>query len=196
MIATITKPPRPPVPGHEAVFCVRCAARLGVGTPDNDGRRRLLCESCDYIHYENPKVLVSCFVSAGTGVLLCRRAIEPAKGRWSLPGGFLENGETLEQAAVREIIEETGVSVRPQELVFYGATTLTSLGQVYVNFRVTVVTTHCEMSREALQVGFFRESEVPWKEIAYPAIAASLRVFFIELRRNRFGVHIASDRMA
>lgn len=172
---------------------MRCAAPLTAGTPENDGRRRLYCESCNYIHYENPKILVSCFVSADSSVLLCRRAIEPAYGRWSLPGGFLESGETLEQAAAREILEETGVVVEPSQLILYSATTLTLLGQVYVTFRANVATHQCKTGRESLQVGFFQENDTPWNSIAFPAISANLRAFFAELARNRFGVHITSD---
>jgi ADP-ribose pyrophosphatase YjhB (NUDIX family) len=187
------KRPESLAPAREVAFCVHCAGRLIVGMPEEDGRRRLWCRACDYVHYDNPKVLVACFVSAGERILLCRRAIEPAYGRWSLPGGFVERGETLEQAAAREIAEEAGVVLKPEKLVLYGATSLMSLSQVYIMFRAKVVSRQCATGRESLQVKFFRETDVPWNAISYPAVAASLRAFFAELASNCFGVHVDSE---
>jgi ADP-ribose pyrophosphatase YjhB (NUDIX family) len=173
-------------------FCVRCGGRLVLGLSNADARDRLICSCCDYVHYQNPKVLVACFVTCGSSVLLCRRALDPAYGRWSIPGGFLEEGETLEQAAARETFEESGVAVDPGSLSLYGVTTLTGLREVYVNFRVAVPSKHCEAGREALQTGFFSEHEVPWGAIAHAEIADGLRLFFGELNSNQFGIHVTS----
>ena len=121
---------------------------------------------------------------------MCRRANEPAAGLWTIPTGFMEEYETLEQATVREIYEETGVVVDSDNLVLYTVANLPFISEVYVTFRAGVadVTTHC--GPECLDVRFFEQSEIPWNALAYDAMAGFLRLFWRELATNRFGVHI------
>lgn len=157
-----------------------------------DTRERLICAQCDHVHYENPRILVTCFVTYGDAVLLCRRALEPAYGKWAPPAGFLENGETVQEAAARETLEETGVVINPKQLAMYGVTTLTAMEQVYLSFRAKVRADHCTSGPESLDVGFFREQDVPWRELAYPQIARDLRVFFREIAADQYDVHVRS----
>lgn len=139
---------------------------------------------------DRPQVLVSTIVGAGDRVLLCRRAYAPAAQRWGLPGGFLECGETLEQAAARETLEETGVRLDPTALRLHALSSLPEISEVYVGF-VTAVPESTELvcGSECLDVQFFRESEVPWDLLTYADVAAYLRLYFREREAASFGVH-------
>jgi 8-oxo-dGTP pyrophosphatase MutT (NUDIX family) len=111
---------------------------------------------------------------------------------WAPPAGYLEEGESLEQAAARETLEETGVVVDPQRLALHGVCTLTALGQVYVSFRTQVAIRHCAPGREVLDAGYFDAQSVPWSALTYPQIETDLRVFLAELATGQFGVHVNS----
>src|ERR1700692_4622421 len=97
-------------------YCSECGAAVARQWIHQDGRERYVCLSCDRVHCQNPRVIVSCVVAVGQRILMCRRSQEPARGQWVLPSGFLECGETLEQGAARETFEETGVSLDPNQL--------------------------------------------------------------------------------
>lgn len=181
-----------PIAAGSAGFCTCCSAALARRVPVDDVRERLVCTRCDRVHYENPKVLVTCVVTCGRSVLLCRRALQPAYGLWAPPSGFLEEGETLQEAAARETFEETGVVIDAEHLALRGVITLTALRQVYVGFRARVAVRHCVAGREAIEAGFFSEQDVPWPQIAYPEIAADLRAFFSELATGQHRMHVSS----
>jgi len=183
---------RAAVSGSRAVFCTYCGSLLVRRASRNNFRERRVCTRCNYVHCENPKVLVSCLVSCGERVLLCRRAVEPAYGMWAPPSGFLEAGETLEEAAARETLEETGVVINAQRLDLRGVTTLTTLRQVYVGFRTRVDSTHCAPGPESIEAQFLTEEEIPWRQISFPGIAADLRAFFLELASGQYRVHVNS----
>ncbi len=147
--------------------------------------------------YRNPKVLVSTIVGCEESILLCRRAIAPAVGKWSLPGGFVECCEPLEVAAARETREETGVIVNPGTLRFHAVFTLTEISEVYVSFlgaAVDDVSPLC--GSECLDVGYFDESNLPWNELAYSDIGWYLRLYFRELRSGRHAVHFSRSDSA
>jgi len=173
-------------------FCTHCGSLLVRRVPLDDTRLRLVCTRCEHVHYENPRILVSCFVTWGQDVLLCRRALQPGYGLWAPPAGYLEEGESLEQAAARETLEETGVVVDPHRLALHGVSTLTALGQVYVSFRTQVALRGCAPGREALDAGYFDAPSVPWGLLTYPQIETDLRVFLNELATGQFGVHLNS----
>ena len=142
-----------------------------------DARERLICPICGHIHYENPRVLVACLVTYIDRVLLCRRALEPAYGLWAPPGGYLENDETLEDAAAREVWEEAGVKLTSCDLVLRGVTTLTELQQVYVHFSATTRDSTCRAGAESLDAVFFEPCDIPWHRLAFPSIARDLTQF-------------------
>lgn len=129
-------------------------------------------------------------ITCGSHLLMCRRANEPAAGLWTPPTGFMEEHETLEQAAARETHEETGVRVDPDSLILHTIANLPFISEVYVTFRAEVadMTTCC--GPECLQVRFFDESEIPWNSLAYGAMVGFLRLFLRERAANRFGVHV------
>jgi NADH pyrophosphatase NudC (nudix superfamily) len=173
-----------------AKFCSECGAPLQLRWVEADLRDRLVCTVCGSIRYQNPKVLVVVMITCGSRLLLCRRALKPAAGLWSAPAGFMEEGETLEQAAAREALEETGVSVDPDNLILHTIANLPSISEVYVTFRGTVVNSDVRCGPECLDVAFFDEREIPWHALAYPAMTGFLRMFFRELNTNQFGVHL------
>jgi ADP-ribose pyrophosphatase YjhB (NUDIX family) len=153
-------------------------------------RHRLVCVQCGNIHYKNPHVLVAAIITCGTRLLMCRRAQEPDAGLWTTPTGFMEEHETLEQATVRELFEETGVRVDQDRLILHAITNLPFISEVYVAFRATVSTTEVRCGPECLDVGFFEPSEIPWRSLAYSAMTGYLKLFLRELASNRFGIHV------
>lgn len=154
-------------------------------------RVRRVCARCGEIAYHNPQVLVTTIVASGDRVLLCRRASPPAAGRWVLPGGFMESGETLEEAAARETYEETGVRLDPRELRLYGVATLTEISEVYVGFLATLAEcTDLVCDSECTEVSFFGEADLPWTELAYPDIGVYLRLYFCERRGGAHVIHV------
>lgn len=178
--------PAPDISGH----CFRCGTGLRLADPDNDDLRRLVCPRCQFIHYENPKILVGGIVTSAGRILLCRRALEPSRGLWALPAGFLESRESLEAGAAREIREEAGIAIDPRQLVPCVLSSLIDLQQVYVFFRLDVEECRPCPGRESLAAEFFRRSEVPWDKLAFRGMRQYIESAFAESARNEFNVHL------
>jgi ADP-ribose pyrophosphatase YjhB (NUDIX family) len=171
-------------------FCVQCAHALELAVPQGDHQQRLCCPSCGYVHYENPKILVSCLAYWQDKVLWMRRAQPPRQGLWSIPSGFMERGETLSVAAARELHEETLVKINPASLTLYIIGTITSISEVYVVFRGELDSPEYGIGDESLEVGLFSESEAPWAQFAYPEVEGPTRRFYQELKSGQFGVYM------
>jgi ADP-ribose pyrophosphatase YjhB (NUDIX family) len=169
-------------------FCSLCAAPVVVRIPDDDNRPRHVCTVCGEIHYINPKVVVGCLAEFGDRILMCRRAIEPRYGKWTLPAGFLECGETLEVGALRETMEEAGANVQLDGL--YTMLSIPHASQIYVMFRATLAEPVYSAGTESLEVALLSEAEIPWDEIAFSTIHRTLRHYFEDRRRGRFDVHV------
>lgn len=173
-------------------FCGLCGGPLVERFVDAEQRVRPVCAHCAEIAYRHPLVLVSAIVAAGDRVLLCRRISPPAAGRWALPGGFMECGETLEEAAARETFEETGVRFNPRELRLHAVSTLPEISEVYVGFLATVAEdTDPVCGSECTEVRFFVETAVPWTELAYPDVGDYLRLYFRERRSGAHAIHFS-----
>ena len=172
-------------------YCPECGELLQVRWIAAEGRDRSVCNRCNAIRYDNPRILVSTVVFHEQRLLLCRRAQEPSLGRWNLPSGFLERGETLEAAAARETLEETAVRVHADDLQLYVVTSLTKIGEVYVCFRIAVDSEECSAGEECLEARFFDEANVPWDRLAFREMYGFLRLFFRELRNGEFGIHLS-----
>ncbi|MDB5970353.1 MAG: hydrolase [Hydrocarboniphaga sp.] len=173
-------------------FCSACGAPLVERLIPADSRIRLACSSCGIVAYCNPQVLVTALVSVEGQVLLCRRAQPPAKGRWVLPGGFIECKETLGEAAVRETLEETGIRLDVSELRLHTLSSLPDIGEIYVGLRISLAQQQSiVIGSECEDVRYFSEAELPWAELAYPDIGNYLRLFFREQRRNEYAVHFS-----
>ena len=172
-------------------FCASCGSpRVERVVPNGDTLERDVCAACGTIHYQNPKVVVGCLPEFEDRVLLCRRAIEPRKGLWTLPAGFLENGETLETGALRETLEEAGARVAVSGL--YAVISLPHISQVYMMFRSRLLDLDFGPGPESLEVRLFAEREVPWESLACRTIARTLRNYFLDRRLAAFRLHVSA----
>lgn len=167
-------------------FCSNCGAALAAPL---DGTTR--CAACGALALPGPKVLVACFVFQGDRLLWMRRAHDPQRGFWAVPAGFMELGETLEEAAARELREETGLVLAPSELRLYSLGSITQINEVYVAFRASVSDACCAPGPEALDVRFFAEAELPWDQVAFPRANYSIQMAYDDIRRGRFGLYLA-----
>ncbi len=172
-------------------FCFHCGSLLSERIPPDDDMLRLVCESCDYIHYDNPRVLVGVQLHCGQNLFWIKRATEPGKGRWTFPYGFLESGESLQAGAARELREETGIEVEPGRLVPYGIVSLVIMNQVYLVFRYP-----CEHEIEGCTTpevedwGWFAEHEAPWDDLAFPEATRQVHQTYNFLRTGEFPIHV------
>lgn len=172
-------------------FCYHCGHQLERSIPPGDDREREHCLACDNTHYVNPRILVSCIVHSDAKLLWIRRGLDPAKGLWAMPAGFMEQGESLQQATVRELGEETGLVIAADALELSVLSSLTFINQVYVVFRVY----HREVtlrppSAEVQDIAFLKESEVPWQQLAYPETEHYMRSFYREVKAAHFEPYI------
>lgn len=172
-------------------FCSTCGSgRLDFRVPDGDALPRHVCADCGVIHYQNPKVVVGCLPAYGDRVLLCLRAIEPRRGWWTLPAGFLENGETVVAGAARETLEEAGATVDVGAL--YTLISLPHINQVYMVFRATLPQPVFGAGPESLEVRLFAEEEIPWDRIAFRTIGRTLRNYFLDRKLGTFPTRVSS----
>jgi len=173
-------------------YCTQCGARVSLLVPPGDDRLRHVCRACETVHYQNPKVVAGCIPEWGERVLLCRRAIEPRYGKWTLPAGFMEKGETTVQAAVRETLEEANarVEIAPLFTLF----DIPRIDQLYLIFRARLLDLDFHAGDETLELSLFAEAQIPWHELAFPAIERTLELYFEDRRRGRFGFHTGEIR--
>ncbi|WFF40286.1 NUDIX domain-containing protein [Salinicola endophyticus] len=167
-------------------YCSQCGNPVRFAIPEGDDRPRFQCDACGTIHYQNPRIVAGTLPVSGSRVLLCRRAIAPRKGFWTLPAGFMENGETVEQAALRETREEASAVVDAPSL--YTLISLPHIDQVYMIFRGELDGGYAA-GPESLEVALFEESEIPWGELAFPTIERTLRHFFSDRVHGHFPLH-------
>jgi ADP-ribose pyrophosphatase YjhB (NUDIX family) len=168
-------------------YCSVCGAPVTVRVPPGDTLPRHVCDACGAIHYSNPLLVVGTLPQWEDRVLLCRRAIEPRLGLWTLPAGFMENQETVAQAALRETSEEAGAGIALEEM--YAVVSVPHISQVHVIFRARLLSADFRPGSETLEVGLFREEEIPWDQIAFRSITLTLRHFFADRRSGRFSLH-------
>jgi ADP-ribose pyrophosphatase YjhB (NUDIX family) len=169
--------------------CRACGSPVVYLIPKDDNRERAVCPACATVHYENPLNVVGTVPIWGAEVLLCKRAIEPRYGFWTLPAGFLELGETSAEGALRETVEESGAQVDLGPL--FSVLDVARVGQVHLFYLATMRSPALDPGSETLEARLFREDEVPWDEIAFRTVRETLRYFFDDRRRGQFGVHRA-----
>lgn len=170
-------------------FCSLCGAAVTQKIPPDDNRMRHVCTACGEIHYQNPKLIVGAIPEWEDKILLCRRAIEPRYGFWTLPAGFMENGETTLAGALRETWEEAEAKVQKVEL--YRLFDLPHINQVYIFYRAELVNGEFGVGTESLETRLFSEQEIPWRELAFPIVGETLTEYFEERRHGRFSVRIS-----
>jgi ADP-ribose pyrophosphatase YjhB (NUDIX family) len=176
-------------------YCSVCGKPVSKKIPPGDNLLRFVCESCQTIHYHNPKIVAGCIPEWGNQILLCRRAIEPRSGLWTFPAGFMEIGESTEQAARRETEEEAHAQVELTSL--YAVLSLPHVGQVYMVFRGRMVTPEFRAGEESLDVRLFNRDAIPWDDIAFSVVKDALRRYVEDAVHGTFRVHVASlsDRL-
>ena len=165
-------------------YCTACGGPLTLKVPEDEDRMRHCCQTCGLIHYQNPKIVVGCIPEWQDRILLCLRGIEPRKGLWTLPAGFLEQGETLAQGAQRETFEETRAQV--QHLQPYRLFNISHVSQVYMMFRARLEAQTFQPTPESIEVKLFTEDQIPWDELAFPVIEETLKHYFHDRAQGAF----------
>ena len=176
-------------------FCSHCGHKVQLTIPAGDTQPRHVCTSCGKVHYVNPLIVVGCVPEHGEQILLCRRAIEPRRGYWTIPAGFMEIGETMAQGAARETMEEAVARVEIRDL--FAVVDVIHARQVHMMYRATLLGGEYGVGAESLEVGLFREEQIPWDDIAFESVRFALQKFIedraaglqrlhtIALNRNR-----------
>ena len=167
-------------------FCSNCGNRVSQKIPEGDNRLRSVCDHCRSIHYENPRIIAGIIPEHNGQILLCKRAIEPQMGLWTLPAGFLENGESTLEGAVRECAEETNAEVVDPSL--YAVYDIPHIDQVYMFFRAELASPHFGPSPESTEVALFDEDKIPWANLAFPVVRATLDRYFDDRKEGKFEV--------
>ncbi len=173
-------------------FCSRCGAKVEIRTPEADNRERWVCTSCETIHYQNPLIVVGCVPEQDGRILLCKRAIEPRYGYWTVPAGFMELGESLAEGAARETLEEACAEVEIGHL--FASVDVVDAGQVHLFFTAKLKGGF-GVGEESLETQLFAEDEIPWDDIAFRSGRYALETYFQDRGENN-GVHIHELRRA
>lgn len=167
--------------------CKTCGAATAYRIPLDDNRERAICTSCGLVHYENPLNVVGTLPCWGEQVLLCRRAIEPRYGLWTLPAGFMEMGESTEQGALRETDEEAGARVALQGL--FSVLNVVRVGQVHLFYRARLLGTDFAPGSESLEVRLFHAHEIPWDELAFRTVRETLHWYLADRISGKYSIH-------
>jgi ADP-ribose pyrophosphatase YjhB (NUDIX family) len=173
-------------------FCSDCGGVVSLRVPEGDNRPRAVCDACGRIHYSNPLIVTGCLLEHQGKILLCRRAIEPRAGLWTLPAGFLENGETMAEGAAREALEE---ALAPADsLSLYTVMDVPGAHQVHVMFRGKLREPTWGVGAESSEVVLLEPDRIPWDELAFPSVEYTLRRYVDDLAHGAFRLHATVER--
>lgn len=167
-------------------FCSDCGAGVTFTIPEGDNLPRFVCTTCGQIHYQNPKIVTGCIPEWGQQILLCKRAIEPRKGLWTLPAGFMENQESTNEAAARETREEANAKVNQLDL--YAVFNIPRINQVYILFRAKMLDLNFHPGPESLETRLFEQHEIPWEKLAFPVIRETLQRYYNDRNSGIFNL--------
>ena len=167
-------------------YCPSCGDRVALRVPPGDDRERHICVACGDIHYHNPKIIVGCLPTEGQRILLCKRAIEPRYGLWTLPAGFMENGETTADGAARETWEEAAAVATGLSL--YRIFDVPHISQVYIFYRCGIEAGRFGVGPESLETQLFTADELPWDALAFPVVRELLLEFLDDRKRDHYPV--------
>lgn len=169
-------------------YCSECSSdRLVHRLPQGDTKERTICDACGYIFYHNPKIVTGCILEWQQRILLCRRSIEPRANFWTVPAGFLENDESVIDAAAREAKEEACVEC--EGLVMYSFYNIRHVNQVYVLYRGSIKGGRYGVGQESSDAMLYNEAEIPWEQIAFPIVAEALQLYFADRHRGAYSFH-------
>lgn len=168
-------------------YCSKCGAGVELRIPEGDTHLRHVCRQCGEIHYLNPKLVVGCIAEWEGKILLCRRAIEPRIDFWTLPAGFMENGESTTQAALRETLEEACARIEIDDL--FSLVNVPHINQVHLFYRGRLKDTDFKPGEESRETRLFSEEEIPWQSMAFRTVTCCLRDYFADRRAGRFSFH-------
>jgi ADP-ribose pyrophosphatase YjhB (NUDIX family) len=170
--------------------CKNCGTAVEYRQPDDgDTKNRAVCPACNTVHYENPLNVVGTVPMWGDKVLLCKRNIEPRKGKWTLPAGFMELEETASEGAARETVEEAGAQFEMQAL--FSVLSVPKVGQVHLFYRAKLTSDQFDPGFETMEAKLFSEADIPWDEIAFRTVKVTLERYFSDKKLGIFGVHEA-----
>jgi len=169
-------------------FCSQCGAPISIKIPSGDTMPRHVCTRCEAIHYSNPKLVVGAIPEWNDQILLCRRAIEPGYGLWTLPAGFMENGETTAQAAVRETLEEACARITVGAM--FSLINVPHIDQVHILYRAQLLDINFAAGAESLEVALFNEEDIPWDDIAFRTISLTLRHYYADQKLGGYNFHV------
>jgi len=171
-------------------FCSNCGAPVTLKVPAGDSLPRYMCDGCNTIHYQNPRMVVGCIAEWEDKILLCRRAIEPRYGLWTVPAGYMENGETTYQGALRETLEEANARVEIGPL--YALYNIPHISQVYILFRARLLHFDVRAGAETLEAKLFAESEIPWDQIAFATVRNTLTHYYSDRKLGEYRFHMGT----
>ncbi|MFT5594636.1 MAG: ADP-ribose pyrophosphatase YjhB (NUDIX family) [Oceanicoccus sp.] len=170
-------------------YCSECAHPVTYQVPEGDNRERAVCDHCGTIHYVNPRIITGTLPVYQNQILLCKRAIEPRKGYWTLPAGFMEKAETLEQGAVRETLEEAGINITCGQLL--SSISVPHISQVHIFFLAHMESAkHAISTSESLEVKLFRFDDIPWDEIAFPTVKKTMQFYLDDLKAGKIETRV------
>ena len=175
-------------------FCSDCGAAVSLKIPAGDSLPRYVCDACATINYQNPKMIVGCIAEWENRILLCRRAIEPRMGLWTVPAGFMENGETTAQGASRETLEEANARVEVGPL--YAMYNIPHINQVYILFRARLLDLDFSAGTESLEVKLFDEADIPWEQIAFATVRNTLTHYYTDRKAGEYRFHLGTIERA
>jgi len=168
-------------------FCNQCGSTVSHKIPEGDTIARYVCDRCETIHYQNPRIIAGCIAEWQDRILLCKRAIEPRHGLWTLPAGFMENGETCVEGAARETHEEANAQL--SDITLFCMFSIPHISQVYMIYRGQLVDGKAHPGSESLETALFNESSIPWDKLAFPVMTETLKLYFSDRCSGQFGVH-------
>ncbi len=171
-------------------YCSHCGAPVRFAVPHGDHKSRAICDACNTVHYENPRMIVGCLPFLEDKVLLCKRANEPRRGLWTLPAGFLEHGETVEEGAMRETLEEANARVEEPEL--FSVYSIPGIGQIYLFFTARLRDLDFHPGTETEEMALFTQADIPWRELAFSSVRYTLEMYFEHRLSSHRIVHVGS----
>jgi ADP-ribose pyrophosphatase YjhB (NUDIX family) len=171
-------------------FCSNCGASVAHRVPPGDSLPRYVCDTCHTIHYQNPRMVVGCIAEWEDRILLCRRAIEPRYGLWTVPAGFMENGETTFQGAQRETLEEANARIQMGPL--YALYNIPHINQVYILFRARLLDLDFHAGAETLEARLFAETDIPWDRLAFATVRNTLTHYYEDRRQGEYRFHMGT----